>query len=306
MHRLLIFVSILLVGCSETKIEPPAFDGARAYRYIEEQVAFGPRVPGTDAWRACREYYVAHFTGLGLAVDSQSFHFFDPYSRADKPLVNVIARYRGNDSDTTAILLGAHWDSRPRTDYHSDTSRINEPIDGANDGGSGVALLMELANMLAERPPRTNIDIVLFDGEDWGEEGDSENYLLGSRHFARQGIRHRYRFGIIVDMIADRDQQIFREAISEEFAKPVNDLIFTLADSLNIETFVDSVKHTILDDHLPLSAAGVPSAVIIDFDYPYWHTEFDTPDKCSPEALTNVGRIVAKIAYDESLWPKRR
>ena len=131
-------------------------------------------------------------------------------------------------------------------------------------------------------------------------------YLLGSRHFAQRGIRGKYRFGIVVDMIGDADQQIYREAYAERFSAPVTDMIWAVADTLGVTTFHDSVKHTILDDHLPLSAGGVPTTLIIDFEYPYWHTEFDTPDKCSPEALANVGRVLTEIVYRKSLWPTIR
>lgn len=165
--RILSLIALLGVGCSQDGIETPLFDGARAFEHLSRQVAFGPRVPGSEAWRQCREYFYEHFEACGLEVDSQAFHFFDPYSRADLPLVNVIARYRGDTSDTTAILLAAHWDSRPRTDFHSDSTRIEEPIDGANDGASGVAVLMELARLLKDYPAETNIDLVLLDGEDW-------------------------------------------------------------------------------------------------------------------------------------------
>jgi Zn-dependent M28 family amino/carboxypeptidase len=296
---------LVIFGCGSPPPEPPAFDGDRAYEYLVEQVAFGPRVPGSEPWRECREYYYRHFESLGLEVDSQSFAFFDPYSRADVPLVNVIARHRGGDGEQPAILLGAHWDTRPRTDFHSDTTRINEPIQGANDGASGVAILMELANLFAQQSPGINVDLVLFDGEDWGESGDLDYYLIGSKHFASKGIRRDYRFGIIVDMIGDKDQQIYREAFSERFYQPLNDMIWNQAAKDSILTFHDSVKHTVIDDHLPIAAAGVPTVLIIDFDYPYWHTEFDTVDKCSAEALDNVGEVLVNILWNPDVWPEK-
>jgi Zn-dependent M28 family amino/carboxypeptidase len=302
--RNFILATLLVTGCSTGQVEPPSFDGGRAYDFLTDQVAFGPRVPGSEAWRLCREYYYAYFDSCGLAVDSQAFHFYDPYSHADVPLVNIIARYRGDSSDTTAILLAAHWDSRPRTDFHSDSTRVNEPIMGANDGASGVAVLMELARLFRESPPNTNVDLVLLDGEDWGKSGDVDLYLLGSRHLAQSGIRGKYRFGIVVDMVGEIDQQFYRESYAERFSAPVTDMVWAVADTLGITTFIDSIKHSILDDHLPLSAGGVPTTVIIDFDYPQWHTEQDTPDKCSPESLGNVGRVLAEIAYNKSLWPK--
>jgi hypothetical protein len=106
-------------------------------------------------------------------------------------------------------------------------------------------------------------------------------------------------------MIGDKYQQVFREDYTERFYKPVNDLIWGTAARLGVGTFSDSVRHTVIDDHIPLGAAGVPTALIIDFDYRHWHTEHDTPDKCSAESLGNVGRILAYIVYNESIWPKK-
>lgn len=298
----MIFIA-LLAGCGRD-MEPPAFDGERAFRYLEEQVAFGPRVPGSEAWRECKDYLVEHFTTLGLEVDSQAFTFTDPYTGVDTPLVNIIVRYRGDPSDDKSALLLAHWDSRPRTDFHSDsTKRETEPIDGANDGASGVAVLMELANLISTMPPAANVDLVMADGEDWGKPTDHEFYSIGSRHFARQGIRGKYHFGIVIDMVGDRNQHFFREEISERFSKPVNDMVWEAARRLGVETFRDTVLHRVTDDHMPLNIGGVRTIDIIDFNYPYWHTEFDTPDKCSPESLANVGIVLAEIIYKPSLWP---
>jgi len=305
--HVLIATGLLLVclGCSND-VTPPEFDGNRAYEYLKDQVAFGPRVPGTEAWSECRSYFYEHFTNLGLEIDSQVFTFNDPYTGVDTPLVNVVVRFRGDPSDDKAVLLLAHWDSRPRTDFHTDsTLRDTEPIDGANDGASGVAILMELANLLSIRSPKSNVDLVLADGEDWGKVGHPEDYCIGSRHFAQQGIRGKYHFGIVIDMIGDRNQHIFREENSERFSKPVNDMIWETARDLGVTTFRDTVLHSVIDDHLPLNVGGVPTADIIDFDYPYWHTEFDTPDKCSPESLANVGNVLAEIIYRPSLWPQK-
>ena len=289
-------------GCSGPT-DPPLFDGQRAFGYLDQQVAFGPRVPGTDASKACRDMFYQHFESCGLQVDSQAFTFFDPYSSTDTPLVNVIAHYRGAAEDEPALLLLAHYDSRPRTDFHTDPTLVHLPIDGANDGASGVAVLMELANLLKTRPPDCNLDLLLVDGEDWGRSGDIDYYLLGSREFARRGIRDKYRFGVVVDLIGDTYQQIYREEYTERFYKPINDMIWETAATLGVSTFREEIRHTIQDDHVSIGAAGVPTALLIDFDYKYWHTEFDTPDKCSAESLANVGRVLAYIIYNASLWP---
>lgn len=295
----------LTISCAETRTELPAFDGERAYQYLKEQVAFGPRVPGTEASVVCRNFLVNHFLQLGARVDSQTFVFFDPYSQTDIPLVNVIASFEGTGSIAERILLMAHYDCRPRTDYATNPQLRDKPIDGANDGASGVAVLMELGNMLAKKEPPVDVDIVLVDGEDWGKAGDLEHYLLGSREFARTDIRGKYRFGIVVDLVGDSSQEIYREGYSEQYFPSLNDVVWQAAARLGIATFRDSVKYTIIDDHLSLIAAGVPAIDIIDFDYPHWHTEFDTPDKCSALALENVGRVLAEIVYRPTIWPKK-
>ena len=297
-----VILGLTLLHC-RGRVDPPAFDGSRAYGYLQQQTSFGPRVPGTAAAGQCLEYMMRHFRALAREVDTQSFALQDPYSDRLIPMVNVIARFRGLEAGTDPILLVAHWDSRPRTDYPSDQSRSAEPILGANDGASGVAVLMELANLFSNRPPASEVVILLVDGEDWGKSGDLGYYLLGSKHFASRGIRGQYRFGIVIDMIGDKDQQIYREGFSNEYYLPLNDMIWNAARELGIVTFHDSVKYTVDDDHLPISAAGVPTVDLIDFDYVYWHTDRDTPDKCSAEALSNVGRVLAEIAYNRSLWP---
>ncbi len=309
MLRLLIMLMLAivwLVGCQPSTVTPPEFDGNRSYEYLVKQVEFGPRVPGSEAWTACREYYYRHFSELGLEIDSQAFSFFDPYSKQQVPLVNVIVRFRGGDNDALPILLVAHWDTRPWTDFHSDPEQTDQPIQGANDGASGVAVLMELANLLVERSPKCNVVMLLDDGEDWGKVGDSDYYLMGCKHFVStgSGIRGQYRFAIVVDMVGDRDQQITREGLSQKFYPELNDMIWGAAGQLGVQTFIDSITDSILDDHIAISAGGVPTVDVIDFDYPYWHTEHDTPDKCSPESLRNVGTVLTYVVYNQSIWPE--
>lgn len=307
--RMIFLLSFLLfsaVSCgSRDGVVPPRFDESRAFEYLIAQVDLGPRVPGSAAWLKARQYYYRHFQDLGLQVDSQAFSFFDPYSLKEVPLVNVIARVPGTEPGSLPLLFVAHYDSRPRTDYHTDPARRSEPLTGANDGASGVAVLMELANLFSQQPPPADVVLLLVDGEDWGESGDTEHYLLGSKEFAARGIRDQYRFAIIIDMIGDADLAIHREVYSERFNKPLNDMVWEAAAELELPGFRDSVQHSVLDDHLPITAGGLPAIVLIDFDYPYWHTEKDTPDKCSPESLRQVGTLLAYIAYNPSLWPRK-
>ena len=310
MNRLTVSsIIVLLVGvslsCNQTAVEAPSFDGDRAFAYLERQVTFGPRVPGSEAAEQCRQFYYELFDSLDVPVDTQNFDFLDPYSNKSLPLVNVVASVAGTDPEAGRIVLMAHYDSRPRAEYAVKPELRETPIDGANDGASGVAVLLELATLMARVRPPGSIDLVLVDCEDWGKPGDHDLYMIGSREFANRGIRGKYRFGIVVDMIGDKDQQIYREGYSQVYCRPVNDMVWKAAADLGITTFYDSVGQSILDDHLSLNASGVPTIDIIDFDYPFWHTEMDTPDKCSALALENVGKVLTKIIYDPSLWPSK-
>lgn len=300
-----LLIALSSSGCNTGPAEPPVFDGTRAFGYLVDQVELEPRVPGTPASAAARDLFYRHFSNLGLSVDSQKFDYFDPYSQTEFTMTNVIASYRSENTGAgPAILLVAHYDCRPRTDYAVDTTLKNHPIDGANDGASGVAVLMELANLFAQTPAPCNVDLLLVDGEDWGRVGDLKNYMLGSREFARSGIRGKYRFGLVLDMIGDADQQIYREVFSDQYHDDLNDLVWGTAQKLGITTFIDSAKYHIQDDHLPLNVGGVPTIDIIDFDYKFWHTEFDTPDKCSAKSLENVGRVLTDIIYKSWTWQK--
>lgn len=308
-HLLILFISLIIcyiISCFGNAISSPQFDGSQSMNYIIDQVNFGPRVPGSESSSNFRNYLYNHFERLGINVDSQKFYYFDPYSKTEIEMVNILASYISpTKSISKKILLLAHYDSRPRAENAFDTTKKGIPIDGANDGASGVAVLMEIANKLTEKEAFIDIDFLFVDGEDWGKVGDIENYLLGSKEFARNPIRNKYIFGITVDMIGDKNQKIYREGNSELFARDINDMIFETAKNMKIPTFIDSVKYTLTDDHLSLNASGVPSVVLIDFDYEFWHTEDDTPGKCSAQSLENVGKLLLEIIYNGSLWPKK-
>ncbi len=299
-------ISIATLSCNEKSVEAPKFDSSRAFEYLVKQVEFGPRVPGSREWQKCKDYLANHFAELGLKPKLQEFEFFDPYSKTQLPLVNIIASIAGKSAEPERILLMAHWDSRPRTDFPTRPNISDKPIPGANDGASGVAVLMELANMMVKNRPEHAVDIVLVDGEDWGKSGDNDYYLLGSSEFARRGIRGKYRFGIVIDMVGDKNQEFYREVFSEAHHPELNDMIWNAAAELGAISFIDTTRHTVLDDHIPLVTSGVPAVDIIDFDYKWWHTDQDTVDKCSPESLGNIGKVLAHIIYNPQLWPSRK
>lgn len=189
-------------------------------------------------------------------------------------------------------MLCAHWDSRPRAENDPDSVKGRLPIIGANDGASGVAVLLEIARCLKEKSPAIGVDIVLFDGEDWGISGREDGWFLGSKYFAANLGAYRPRLAILLDMVGDADLKIPREAISQQYAGHINDFIWKIARENNSTVFVDSVGKGILDDHVPLLSRGIRAINIIDFNYPYWHTQQDTPDKCAPASLAAVGNVL--------------
>jgi glutaminyl-peptide cyclotransferase len=286
---------ILSTSCRPAATQP-VFDGDRAFMLLVKQTDLGPRTSGMPGWQRFQTMLSSLLDSLGVPYDTQAFVYADYITRDTLHFVNWIAHI--NPSSKNRLLIAAHYDSRPRADADPDSARRNEPITGANDGASGAAILMHLAELMVSRPPRIGVDLLFTDGEDYGPPGRENQYLLGATHFASHHTA-TYRFGLLLDMVGDRDLRIYREYFSERYAKSVNDKIWATAARLGVPQFVDSIKHEVLDDHLPLNSAGIPTADIIDFDYPYWHTLADTPDKCDPASLTAVGRVVLEIIYAE-------
>jgi Zn-dependent M28 family amino/carboxypeptidase len=277
----------------------PEFDGERAFADLERQCSFGPRVAGSDSHKQAGEFL---FNSLSATTDicrTQTFTAFDSMAMIERPMFNIIASYYP-DSDRR-IMLCAHWDSRPISDMDADSANLSLPVPGANDGASGTALLLEVARILKENQPPVGVDIVLFDGEDYGTEEWPGGWFLGSRHFVGSIGGYRPRVAILVDMIADEDLQIYREAFSERYARDLNNYIWEVAAEIGAQSFIDAVKDTVSDDHLSLLSSGIKAVDIIDFDYPYWHTQEDTPDKCSAESLEEVGRVIVAAIFDERI-----
>jgi hypothetical protein len=276
-------------------------DGERAYGYLKEICAIGPRVSGTEGMRRQQEYLQAHFQKLGGRVTLQQFEKRHPLDGRAVKFANLIVEWHPDRKER--ILLCTHYDTRPYPDQ--------DPVDprgvfiGANDGASGAALFCELAHHLPKLQTRYGVDFVLFDGEELVYDGQRDPYFLGSEHFATEYATnrppHTYRCGVLLDMIADANLQIFREVNSMKTPQTrqlVHD-IWELAQSLGVREFISTTKHEVRDDHLALNQiAGIPSIDIIDFDYPttrgpgYWHTTLDTPEKCSPLSLAKVGWVL--------------
>ncbi len=276
----------------------PVFSGSRAFEVLSRQTSFGPRNPNSAGHAACLEYLLSTLRPLADRVDIQEFKQAG-YRGEQLSLTNVVARFA--PAKINRVLLCAHWDTRPRAEHDLNPARRNEPILGANDGASGVAVLVEIARLLKSTPAQVGVDIVLFDGEDYGQEGDRNLYLLGSRYFA-QHAPAAYVFGILLDMVGDAQLEIPKELSSVRFAPDVVRQIWDTAGELGYTQFVDSPGEEVMDDHWPLNQAGIRTVDLIDFNYPdisnrYWHTHQDTPDHCSAESLEAVGTVVTHVVY---------
>ncbi len=280
----------------------PSFSGTRAYEYLLRQTSFGPRNPNSKGHEACLGFLTSELRGLADSVELQPF-VQRGYDGEMLRLTNIIAAFR--PAARARLLLCAHWDTRPRAEYDEDKTRRNLPILGANDGASGVAVLLEIATLLHAQPPPIGVDIVLFDGEDYGREGDTPNYLLGSRYFAaHKRPSYQPRFGILMDMVGDTYLEIPKEGHSVRYAPDVLAMVWDKARELGYPQFLEGEGEEVIDDHLPLNEVGIKTIDIIDFDYPdqssrYWHTHQDIPEHCSPESLEAVGDVVTHVVFSQ-------
>jgi glutaminyl-peptide cyclotransferase len=297
-RRLLPLLLLVLPACREARPHVREFDGTSAFRYLEAQVAFGPRIPGTPAHRRAAAWLDSLLRQRADTLIVQSWTHVTA-SGDSLPLTNFVARF--NPAASKRLLFLAHWDSRPTADSPTSTDST-KPVPGANDGGSGVALLLGVADALKRTPPTIGVDLLFDDGEDYGDFTNTpKDVLIGARYYAAHpapGPQPLY--AVLFDLIADKDLQIFQEGNSLVGAPEVVDLVWDTAKELGYAgTFVASPKHTLIDDHLELQKAGIRAIDVVDFDYPSWHTVFDTVDKTSGASLQIVGDVAVALVRRE-------
>ncbi len=297
-----------LSGCgAKTQATPPEieaprfrypFNEYRAFSDLEKQCGFGPRNPGSVGHAKCLEWLKTETIKSADQVFSQSFQ--RTYSGKRYTFTNVYAAY-GKPGGKWIILL-AHWDTRPFADQDTDAKKALQPIPGANDGASGVAVLLELGRLLKAKKPPCGVLLAFVDGEDFGR--DAKDMFLGSTELARDWksrMKHlttKFEYGILLDMIGAKDLRIPREGFSQQASPGLMNKIWGHAKDAGLEEFFpDQTGPSISDDHLPLIKAGIPTVDLISFDYAYWHTHQDTSDKCSPYSLKVVGEVVARTIY---------
>jgi glutaminyl-peptide cyclotransferase len=288
-------VAVVVAACgAQAKRGAREFDGARALGLLERQVAFGPRIPGTPAHEQAGDWILAQLRAQADTVIVQAIPHRTPNGRI-LPLRNFLARFRPEAVER--ILYLAHWDTRPRADQSANLAAQRMPVPGASDGASGVAVLLGVADALKAKPPTVGVDLLFVDGEDYGDFSDSTQVLIGSRWFAdHQPAGYPPLFGVLFDMVGDKNLDIYIEGNSQAGAPEVVDRVWHTASELGYgDIFVPQVKHTLIDDHVSLQHAGIHAIDVVDFDYPYWHTTDDTIDKVSANSLQVVGDVAMAL-----------
>jgi hypothetical protein len=293
------FLQAFLIGCCvlvETPVwaQGPKLNAGRAFEYLEQVCAIGPRISGTPGMQQQQQLIEQHFGQFPCEISNQEFDVTHPETGEPVRMRNMIISW--HPALQERILLCCHYDTRPRPDKELNPFARDKPFIGANDGGSGVALFMELAHHMAALKPGYGVDFVFFDGEELVYD-NRDKYFHGSEHFAKQyrdqPPQHRYVAGVLVDMIGDKQLNIFQEGFSLKHAPQVTKSIFQVAAELKESSFTPRRKHEVNDDHVPLNQiAKIPTCDIIDFDFPHWHTRNDVPAACSGESLARVGRVL--------------
>jgi hypothetical protein len=294
-----VITGIIVLGVASCRGREPKsgrFDGESALRYAKAQVDFGPRIPGTETAKRAGDWIVAE---MKLRADTVIVQEWTHVTQDGKqlPMRNILARF--NPAATERILYVTHWDTRPVSDGSGNLGERQLPVPGANDGASGVGLFLALGDALKKNPTATGVDLLFVDGEDYGQFDEKlADVLIGSRYFAKNPPDSAYRpiFGVLWDMIGDRDLSFRKEGYSLQRAPEVVDRVWAKAAELGHErVFRDEEQGPITDDHVPLLEAGYRVIDVIDMEYPYHHRPSDTIDKISARSLSIVGEVAEAL-----------
>jgi glutaminyl-peptide cyclotransferase len=273
-----------------------AIDAQRAFKYLKRVCDIGPRISGTTGMAEQQKLISEHFVKLKAQVKFQTFDARHPQTGTPVRMSNMLVSWHPESKER--VLLGCHYDTRPLPDRDPNPKLARQgQFLGANDGASGVALFLELGHHMAKLNPKNGVDFVFFDGEELVYNEVLDPFFLGSTHFAKEyrdhPPEHRYVQAVVIDMIGDKNLQIFQEGNSLKYAPELTKSIWQTARRLGVKEFVAKPKHEVRDDHLPLNEiAKIPACDIIDFDYPHWHTTRDLPANCSGASLAKVARVL--------------
>jgi hypothetical protein len=300
-------LSVVIAGCFSTAVDtasetpegggqekPAAFDGKRAMKYLEAICDIGPRQCGTAGMRQQIKLLTKHFEDLGLKVEMQTFSAKQVSRKEAVEMTNLIVRFFPDRQQR--VILCSHYDTRPIADQEPDPRKWREKFVSANDGGSGVAFLMELAHHMKDLKTKVGVDFVFFDGEEFIFDRDRDAYFFGSKHFAQtyqsgKG-KMKYVAAILLDMIGGQGAKFPVEGHSWMQAKDLCKEVWNIAREQKCKMFQDRVGGRVLDDHIALLDGGIPAIDIIDFDYEHWHRLSDVPANCSADSLTEVSKVL--------------
>lgn len=303
----------------DSDVTPPAveFDADSAYSFVARQVEFGPRVPGSVSHVSCGDYIVETLRRLNSDTVIEQNGEAVAYNGDRLPVRNIMAMY--NAGARRRILLLAHWDTRPWADQDAEVSNRDLPIPGANDGASGVGVLLEIARCLSSVQAEVGVDLLFVDAEDYGRkagdmaaegDGDDDSWCLGTQMWIRQlpygqGVRPAY--GMLLDMVGGKNAVFYREYFSEQYAPQINNKVWSEARSAGYGSrFVDQIGGAVTDDHIYVNRAAIPAVDIIEMAHPAtgsfnptWHTMDDNLDNIDRNTLKMVGQVVLNVIYKE-------
>ena len=317
---LILFVTIIACNSNQdkfvekkpkVKVEVPNFNSDSAYFFVEQQVNFGPRVISSKAWDNCSKYLTNKLESYNAKVIVQQAPI-TTYDQKNHTLRNIIGSY--SPEKNNRIALFAHWDSRHVADY--DTINTTQPILGANDGGSGVGVLLEIARNLDLKNPKIGVDIIFFDAEDYGQPENSkfpimnDSWCLGSQHWSKNPHKQNYfaKYGILLDMVGGKDAEFWQESISSYYASNIIKKVWDVAHNIGYSNFfIYKNSPQIMDDHYYVNTiAGIPTIDIIEYDpfsktnfNKHWHTHADNMNNVDRKTLKAVGQTVMDVIYSE-------
>ncbi|HKW14575.1 MAG TPA: M28 family peptidase [Candidatus Krumholzibacteria bacterium] len=281
-------------GCN--RAETPVFAVDSTITHINRQLAFGPRVAGSAARDSCARYIAHTLERYGARVTVQPFEVKDPYGDRTIRMMNVIGSFGA--AGKKRLMLCSHYDSRPWADQEKDSTLWKTPIPGAVDGATSTAILLEIARLAGKRAPDMGVDLVFFDGEDYGKERDIDYYLLGSRHFAANLDGYRPVAAVLLDMVGGVGTTARREGTSDDRSRAFMDYVFGRAKDLDLRYFDSAPGMAMIDDHVPLLQAGIDAIDLFGYDFAPWHTLRDDGAAIDKAKVEEVGILLRDLVYN--------
>jgi glutaminyl-peptide cyclotransferase len=297
---LVVAALVLQPGCQKQPSQPsrpPVFNQDRAFSLLQDVCNLGPRNHGSDTKFKAEKWIQEKLREAGAEVSIHQFTYAGKYSSSAESFTNIVGRILPKEQ--RRVLVGTHYDTRSWADRDPRPEVRGTPIIGANDGGSGVAVMLEMAMEWKANPPPVGVDLIFFDGEEFGREGDFHDYLVGSKAFVRDHPDYRPEWGVVLDMVGDAALHLPMEKSSAARACKALRKIWSAAERVGATAFKKEFTRNIYDDHSAFVSKGIPVTVVIDYEYPAYHTMQDLPDQCSADSLGQVGRTVMEAISSE-------